>query len=53
MESEIVIRQMRCEDLDSVLEVEKSFTNPWSRLMFLMNCRIPVLIIWSLKFRAL
>ncbi|NLM11580.1 MAG: ribosomal protein S18-alanine N-acetyltransferase [Clostridiaceae bacterium] len=42
MESEIVIRQMRCEDLDSVLEVEKkSFTNPWSRLMFFDELQNP------------
>ncbi|AGC69597.1 putative ribosomal-protein-alanine acetyltransferase RimI [Thermoclostridium stercorarium subsp. stercorarium DSM 8532] len=35
MENELTIRPMRLEDIDRVLAVEKrSFTSPWSRLMF-------------------
>ncbi|NLX76192.1 MAG: ribosomal protein S18-alanine N-acetyltransferase [Clostridiaceae bacterium] len=42
MESEIVIRKMKCEDLDRVMEVEKkSFTSPWSKLMFFDELQNP------------
>lgn len=42
MEHEIVIRQMRYEDIDSVLVVEKkSFTSPWSKLMFFDELQNP------------
>jgi len=42
MESELVIRQMQYEDIDMVLDIEKkSFTSPWSRLMFFDELQNP------------
>lgn len=42
MNNQYVIRQMRCEDIDGVLAVEqKSFTTPWSKLMFLDELQNP------------
>lgn len=42
METELIIRQMRFDDIDSVLKVEKrSFPTPWSRLMFFDELQNP------------
>ncbi|HEY8423000.1 MAG TPA: ribosomal protein S18-alanine N-acetyltransferase [Thermoclostridium sp.] len=42
MENGLVIRQMRIEDIENVLNIEKkSFTSPWSKLMFFDELQNP------------